>query len=241
MSKKLIKTMFRQVRDANLSYKLIENGDRVGVGISGGKDSLTMLYFLSLLQKYTPLQFSMVPIYIDLGWENEIGPVTDFCDELDQPLHIEPTNIGQVVFDIRNESNPCSLCANLRRGALNRSAKELGCNKVALGHHLNDVVDTLFLSIIYEQRFHVFKPLSYLDRIDITVIRPLIYIEEKDILRFTDEYHIPVAENRCPADGATRRSEMKDLLDDLEVQYPGLRRKFVRALEHVHPDSFWQK
>jgi len=239
LAKRLLKTMFRQVRDANLNYHLIENGDLVAAGLSGGKDSLTMLYLLTLLQKYTPLQFKLLPIYVDLGWNNDISIIQDFCSDLGLDLYIEPTHIGQIVFDIRQESNPCSLCANLRRGALNRCAKKLGGNKVALGHHLDDVVDTLFLSILYEQRFHVFKPRTYLDRVDITVIRPLIYVAEKDIISFTEEYGLTVMENYCPADGTTRRSEINQLLDNIEQQHPGLRRKIVRSLENTHPDSLW--
>ena len=198
-----------------------------------------MLYFLTLLQKYTPLQFKLIPIYVDLGWGNDPSIIQNFCLEMGLDLHIEPTNIGQIVFDIRQESNPCSLCANLRRGALNSCAKRLGCNKVALGHHLDDVADTLFLSILYEQRFHVFKPCTYLDRIDITVIRPLIYVAEKDIISCAEEYELPVMENRCPADGTTRRNEINQLLNSIEQQHPGLRRKIVRSLENTHADSLW--
>jgi len=155
--KRLQKYIFKQVRNANLNFGLIETGDRVAVGISGGKDSLTLLHFLALLQKYTPLDFEIRPVYLDLGWENDITAVQNYCESIGIPLLVEKTNIGQVVFNFRQEKNPCSLCSNLRRGALNRTAKSLGCNKVALGHHADDAVHTLFLSMLFEGRHSVFK------------------------------------------------------------------------------------
>ncbi len=238
--KRLQKYIFKQVRNANLNFGLIESGDRVAVGISGGKDSLTLLHFLVLLQKYTPLDFEIFPIYRDLGWENDITAVQDYCESIGNSLLIEKTNIGQVVFNLREEKNPCSLCSNLRRGALNRTAKSLGCNKVALGHHADDAVHTLFLSMLFEGRHNVFKPKTYLDRIDITVIRPLIYVQERDIEHIAMALGIPVIKNRCPADGCTKRNEMKELVDDIEKKYPGARRKILSSLENVNKESFWK-
>ena len=164
MSQRLIKRMFRQVRDANLKYKLIESGDHVAVAMSGGKDSFTMLYFLDLLLKHTPLRFQLCPIYLDLGWGNNVESISSYCTNAGHELIIEPSNIGHVVFELRNADNPCALCSHLRRGALNRMAAEHNCNKLALGHHMDDVVDTLFMSVLYESRYHVFKPLTYLSR-----------------------------------------------------------------------------
>ncbi len=240
MSKRRIKKMFKQVRDANLKYRLVENGDRVAVGLSGGKDSITLLYFLWLLQKYTPLEFEIIPIHIDLGWDLRLTSLHEFCQSLGFSLKIEKTNIGQVVFDIRKEGNPCSLCANLRRGALNNTAKNMNCNKVALGHHMDDVVNTLFLSMLYENRFGVFKPLTYLDRVDITVIRPLIYVEEKDIELFIESSDIAVVENLCPAEGLSKRKEISLLVDKIEIEHPGAKRSFLRSIENVSPDNFWK-
>lgn len=236
---KIVKLIFRKVRDANLNYRLIENGDRVAVAMSGGKDSMALLYFLHLLKKYTPLQFDLCPIYLDLGWDNRIEPMIDYCAELGYPLLIESTYIGKVVFDICQEKSPCSLCANLRRGALNRTAKLQGCNKAALGHHLDDVVATLFLSIFYERRYRVFKPLTYLDRMDISLIRPLIYVEEKEIKRFITTMDLPTVKNRCPADGITKRAEVNRLMNLLEEEHPGARQKILSSLERVGPDTFW--
>ncbi len=231
--------MFRQVRNANLKYNLIENGDEVAVGMSGGKDSSMLLYLLHLLQKYTPLNFNIHPIYIDLGWDNKVDNLNDLCLNYNCTLHIEPTNIGEVVFDIRQEKSPCSLCANLRRGALNNTAKKLGCNKVALGHHLDDVVNTMFMSMLYENRYNIFKPCTYLDRIDITLVRPMIYIEEKNIIKLADYLNIKSAENRCPVDGHTKRNEIADLVNTIETIHPGAKKKFLSSIENINPQSFW--
>ncbi|MEN6349212.1 MAG: ATP-binding protein [Syntrophomonas sp.] len=240
VGKRLNKHIFKKVRNANLKYKLVEDGDRVAVAVSGGKDSFTMLYFLYMLRKYTPLRFELVPIYVDLGWENDMSGMEEFCKRLNLTLIIEKTNIGKVVFEERREKNPCSLCSNLRRGALSRISKEHKCNKVALGHHLNDVVNTMFLSILYESRFNVFKPLTYLDRTDISIIRPLIYVDESQIRQFMDSLDFLPAKNRCPADGLTRRTEVDQLLDTIEKHYPGARKRFLASLENIGPDTFWQ-
>jgi len=241
MSNRRTKLIFRQVRDANLKYHLIENGDRVAVGMSGGKDSVTLLYILNLLQQYTPLMFELVPIYVDLGWGNETGPLQEFCTQLGFDLIIHETNIGEIVFQVKEERHPCSLCANLRRGALNRVSKELGCNKVALGHHLDDVVNTLLMSILYEGRYQVFTPKTWLSRLDITVIRPLIYVEERDIKLLTESCLFPVIKNRCPADGTTKRTEVAEFMNSFEKQFPGARRRFLSAIEKVGPDAFWHQ
>jgi len=239
MSNRRTKLIFGQVRDANLKYNLIEYGDRVAVGMSGGKDSVTLLYMLNLLRQYTPLMFDLVPIYIDLGWGNETKPLEEFCAHIGLDLVIQKTNIGEVVFQVKEERHPCSLCANMRRGALNRLSKEHGCNKVALGHHLDDVVTTLLMSIIFEGRYQVFTPKTWLSRVDITVIRPLIYVEERDIKLLVESLQLPVIKNRCPADGATKRTEVAELLKLLEQQFPGARRRFLSAIEKVGPSAFW--
>ncbi len=239
MNKRLVKKIFRKVRDANLKYHMVENGDTVAVGLSGGKDSLATLHFLFLLKKYTPLEFTLVPILLDLGFENDNQPAIDWCAAHGLPLHVVPTNIGKIVFDIRQESNPCSLCANLRRGALNRTAKELGCNKVALGHHLDDAVATLFMSILYEQRFHMFKPVTWLDRIGLYKIEPLIYVEEHEIQQFIESENIQTVINHCPADGRTKRTEVQQLVDDLRRRHTDFPAKIIASLENIDPGSLW--
>lgn len=239
MGKRLNKLIFRKVRDANLKYRLVEDGDRVAAGLSGGKDSLTMLYFLDLLRRFTPLQFDIVPIYIDLGWQNETAPLFAFCRQLELEPVIEHTNIGRVVFEMRREKNPCALCSNLRRGCMSRVARSQRCNKVALGHHLDDVVHTLFMSILYESRYKVFKPSTYLDRTDITLIRPLIYVKESEIINFVDSMGLTAVNNRCPADGSSKRSEVQQTLDLIEERHPGARQSILAALENVDRESLW--
>lgn len=239
ISHKLIKLMFKQIRNANLKYNLIENDDEVAVGMSGGKDSSVLLHLLHLLQKYTPLSFNIHPIYIDLGWNNEIDSLKELCLNYNYNLHIELTNIGEVVFDIREEKSPCSLCANLRRGALNNTAKKLGCNKVALGHHLDDVVNTMFMSMLYENRYNIFKPLTYLDRVDITLIRPMVYVEEKSIIKLADYLGIKAIENLCPADGFTKRDEVAELVNLIETNHPGAKKKILSSIENINLQSFW--
>ncbi|HRW12267.1 MAG TPA: tRNA 2-thiocytidine biosynthesis TtcA family protein [Syntrophomonas sp.] len=239
MNKTLNKKIFRDVRRANLKYKMVETGDRIAVGLSGGKDSTALLYFLSMLQQYTPLDFTLVPIYLDLGFDNDDSPLQQVCADLQLPLLVEKTNIGTIVFDIRQEKNPCSLCSNLRRGALNRVAKRNNCNKVALGHHADDAVDTLLMSMIFEGRYHLFKPVTYLDRIDITVIRPMILVSEQDIKRFCSSIAFLPVENRCPADGLTKREEIKTILADIESRCPGARQRILTSIANVDANSFW--
>lgn len=238
-TKKLDKRIFGKIRNANLKYNLIENGDRVAVGVSGGKDSMALLYYLSLLKRYTPLDFDIIPIYLDLGWNNKLNSLEQFCRRLDLQLRIKTTHIGTIVFEVRNEKSPCSLCSNMRRGALNRTAKEANCNKVALGHHMDDVVNTLMMSILYEGRYHVFKPKTYLDRIDLHVIRPMIYVSENDIIQFMFENHLEPVKNLCPADGVTKRSEIKAMISKLKILYPDITEKFISSIESVDAGSFW--
>lgn len=239
MSQRRIKHIFKQVRDASLKYHLIEDGDRILAAVSGGKDSLTMLYFLTLVQKYTPVQFSIEAVLLDMGWEEDHQGVTDFCKQLGLDLRVEHTSIGRIVFENRREKNPCALCSNLRRGALNRIAKDLGCNKVALGHHRDDAVHTFFLSMLFEGRFHVFKPSTYLDRMDITMIRPLVYVAESDIEKLSASLQMPVMTSLCPASGQTKRDEVKEVLEIIEARFPGARQRFLSSLENAAPDTFW--
>ncbi len=241
MENRRTKLLFKQLRNANLTYNLIEDNDRIGVGISGGKDSLVMLYLLKLLQKYTPLNFTLCPILLDLGWNIDTDSIQEFCQTQDSTLHIERTNIGAVVFHYRQEKNPCALCSHLRRGALNRTAKTLGCNKLALGHHADDVVTTLLISMLFEGHYNVFKPKTYLDRIGLTVIRPMIYISERDIELLSKSLSIPVIEKSCPADGNTKRDEVNNLVNEIEQKFPGARQKMVHSIENVNWESFWHQ
>lgn len=231
--------MFKQVRDASLKYKMIEAGDRIVAALSGGKDSMAMLYFLVLVRDYSQVDYSIHPVLLDMGWGEDFTPLIDYCASSGLTLRVEKTHIGRMVFENRQEKNPCSLCANLRRGALNRVAKELGCNKVALGHHMDDAVDTLFLGMLFEGRFHVFKPSTYLDRMDVTLIRPLVYVSESDIEKCVASLKLPVIASGCPASPTNKRNEIKPVLDIIENQFPGARRRFLASLEGAAPDCFW--
>jgi len=239
MSQRLIRRMFRQVRDANIRYRLVESGDRVAVAMSGGKDSIAMLYFLDLLMKHTPLRFAIKPLYLDMDFGNDSAAIVRYCAKIGYDLIIEESNIGKVVFETRQVENPCALCSHLRRGALCRVAAEHGCNKLALGHHLDDVVNTLFMSMLYESRYHVFKPMTYLSRADIYAIRPLVYVEEKDIRALCSYLEIQPVKNLCPADGITKRSEVAEMVNCIEKLHPGARRKFLSSIENVSIDDFW--
>ncbi len=220
------------LRKASTTYSLIENGDKIAVGISGGKDSLTLLHSLSLYQKFAPEKFTLNAIAVDLsGGKNNYKYIEDFCKSIDVELSIVPSNIFEVVFDIRKEKNPCSLCANMRRGLLNSTAKALGCNKVALGHHKDDFIETFLISLFFEGRLSTFKPKSYLSRVDINVIRPLIYCDENDIIRVSSDY--PVLENICPADKHTQRQKAKEIIKNLDKLYPNSREKIFNAIIHT--------
>lgn len=239
MSNKLDQRIFKKIRDANKKYELIATGDKVAVGMSGGKDSMALLHYIMMLQEYTPLSFQVQPVYIDLGWGNDISVLTAFCKHAGVNLFMEKTNIRDIINDQEQMQSPCSLCANLRRGALNRTAKKLGCNKVALGHHLNDVTSTWLMSIAFEGRFRVFKPKTYLNRIDIEVIRPLIYVSEKEISSFMAARALQPVQNLCPVEGKTQRAFIGHVLQELESKIPNINVKIMSALEKIDNQSFW--
>lgn len=212
-------------------YSLIQKGDKIAIGISGGKDSLSLLYVLSQYKKYILNDFEIVAIAVDLsGGKNDYSKIKEFCENLNVDFIIVPSNVFEIVFEIRKEKNPCSLCANLRRGLLNSKAKELGCNKVALGHHRDDLIETFLLSLFFEGRMSTFKPSSYLSRTDITVIRPLLYCEEKDLAK--ESINFPVLKNLCPADKNTQREKAKSILATLESLYPNCKEKLFNAIIH---------
>ena len=208
--------LFSYVRRATDDYNMINDGDKIAVGISGGKDSLTLLYALSALRRFYPHPFELHAISVDLGYQGfDLSPVRELCESLKVPYTIVPTQIGEIITAAGRESHPCSLCAKLRRGALNQAAKELGCNKVAYAHHSDDIVETMMLSLMYEGRFYSFPPVTYLDGTELTVIRPLMFVWEADIIGFKNKYVLPVVKNLCPADGHTKRQEIKELLREL--------------------------
>lgn len=211
-------------RQAVDDYALIDSGDKIAVGISGGKDSLTLLYALHGLKRFYPNEFELSAITVDLGFENfDLSPVRSLCSELSVPFTVVPTDIGKILFETRKESNPCALCAKMRKGALNETAKQLGCNKIAYAHHRDDLIETMLLSLIYEGRFYAFSPKTFLDRTELTVIRPMIYVSEADVIGFKNRFSLPVCKNPCPVDGKTKREYVKQLTKQLNLQAPGVK------------------
>lgn len=213
---------------------MIAPGERVAVGVSGGKDSLTLLAGLSQLSRFYPGGFSVEAVTVDMGTPGmDFSPVADFCRSLNIPFHIVPTQINHVIFETRKEKNPCALCAKMRRGSLHTALQDLGIQKVALGHHYDDAVETFFLSLFYEGRLSCFHPVTYLDRTDITQIRPLLYVSEAMIRDSVTRLHLPVVHNPCPANGSTKRQEVKELIASLEQQYPKLKSYVFSSMQRL--------
>lgn len=219
-------------------YQMIEDGDRIAVGVSGGKDSLALLCALHGLKRFYPKSFEIVPINIKMGFPNETDEVSKaLCDELGLELQSVKSEIYSVVFEVRKEKHPCSLCSNMRRGALHGAAKELGCNKLALGHHFDDAVETIIMNLFIEGRFDCFYPVTYLDRSDITVIRPLLFAPEKEVSHFVRASSIVPVPKNCPADGVTKREDAKRALDELERRDRGVKMRVFNAFFNKNDDK----
>ena len=228
------------VRRAVDDYDMIREGDRVAVGVSGGKDSLLLLLALHHLQSFYPQHFELEAITIELGFEGmDFAPVAELCKELDIPYTCLKTDIKEIVFDVRKEDNPCSLCAKMRRGALNDAIRARGINKLALGHHFDDAVETFLLSLLFEGRISCFRPVTYLDRSGVTQIRPLIYAGEQKIAKLAEELQLPVVENPCPQDKGSKRYEVKQLLKMMSADYPDMKSKIFGAMQR-QPLPGWQ-
>ena len=221
-------------------YKMIEEGDRIAVGISGGKDSIALFCTLVALRRFYPKNFDIVAITIDMGFEGmDFSKVAELCADLDIEYHIVKTEIKQIIFDYRKESNPCSLCARMRRGALHDASKEYRCNKIALGHHFDDVVETFILNLAYEGRLGTFSPVTYLSRKDLTMIRPFVYTAEKDIKYFMARNEwLPLVESTCPEDKKTQREEVKQFLAENEKINKGLKHRILGAIQKAGLDGF---
>ncbi len=231
-----LQQLYSYTRKAVDDYHMISGGDHIAIGISGGKDSLAMLYALSGLRRFYPIPFTLCAVTVDLGFENlNLDKIAALCEELQVPYHIVRTDIGKIIFEDRKESSPCSLCAKMRKGALNQAMKDIGCNKVAYAHHRDDVVETMLLSLIYEGRFHSFAPVTYLDRMEMIVIRPLLYVQEADIIGFVNKYHVPVVKSPCPADGHTKREYAHTLLQQLNRENPGVKERMFHAVQETVP------
>lgn len=236
---KEIKRILSFTRRAVDDYSMIEEGDKIGVGVSAGKDSLTLLMALVYLKKFYPKNFELVAITVDMGFDGmDFSPIEEFCRELNVPFVLTKTQISRIVFDVRQEKNPCGLCAKMRRGALHDECKKQGCNKLALGHHFDDVVETFMLNLFYEGRLGSFSPVTYLSRKDLTMIRPLIYAQEKDVRYFVNRCPLPVISSPCPADKNTERENMKKLLSELEKKNKGLRHRIFGAIQKSGIDGY---
>lgn len=219
------------VRKAVDDYQLIEENDKIAIGISGGKDSLTLLYALHELQRFYPKHFELCAFTVDLGFGiQDFEAIRALCGSFSVPYEVIPTEISKIVFETRKEANPCSLCAKMRKGALNNEAKALGCNKIAYAHHKDDIIETMMLSLIYEGRFYTFSPRTFLDRMGLTVIRPMMYVSESEVIGFKNKYDLPVCKNPCPVDGKTRREYVKNLIRTLNLENPGVKNRFFHAV-----------
>jgi len=212
-------------------YNMIEEGDRIAVGISGGKDSITLLYALNGLKKYYTKKFEIEAVTVDVGFGMDLSPIAELCRGLGVRYTVVHTNIKQIVFDAMGEENPCSLCAKMRKGALNDEIIKLGCNKVAYGHHKDDVVVTMLMSLMYEGRFSSFLPVTYLDGTGLSVIRPLMLVSESEIIGFCNKQNVPIVKNRCPVDKKTKREYVSELLKQLNRDSHGVRDRMFSAID----------
>ena len=228
MMKKVLGCMRKAIQDFNL----IEDGDKVGVGLSGGKDSMLLLKALKQYQSFSPVAFELEAFTVDLGFDGfDIETIKLYCKELDVPFNLSETRISKIVFDVRKEKSPCSLCAKMRRGAIHNALVEKGFNKLAFAHHADDALDTLFLSMLYEGRFNALKPITYLSIKKIYVIRPFLYLNEQDIIRVSKKYNIPTVNNPCYVDKKTKREHVHNLLGELYKEVPGSRENLLAAIK----------
>ncbi|MBQ7906579.1 MAG: tRNA 2-thiocytidine(32) synthetase TtcA [Clostridia bacterium] len=234
-----IEKILSHTRKAVEEYSMIESGDKIAVGVSGGKDSLALLCALTKLKRVIGIDYQVVGITIDMGLEGaDFTDISEFCKELDIEYHVVKTQIYEIIFKLREEKSPCSLCARMRRGALHDAAKELGCNKLALGHHFDDAVETFMLNLFFEGRVGCFRPVTYLSRKDLTMIRPLVYTHEKEIKAFATAEALPITKAKCPADGNTERAKMKDYLALFDKEHRGLYHRIMGAIQRGEIDGF---
>lgn len=226
--RRILSHMRRAIQD----YDMIKPGDKIAVGVSGGKDSLSLLAALAAYRRFSEVPFEVMGVTLNMGFEGvDYSPVKDFCDKIGVEYRVKDTDIAEILFNVRKEKNPCSLCAKMRRGAVNDMAKENGCNKVALGHHNEDVIETFFLSLFYEGRLNCFSPVTYLSRTDMYVIRPLIYVPEGDIKGYAKRQNLPIVHNPCPMDGVSKRQEMKDFINQRNATDHHFKTRMMHAIQ----------
>ena len=228
-----------KVKRAIYDFGMIENGERVAVAFSGGKDSVSLLYALNLISRSLPVKFELEAIFINTGWPMDLSVLEEFCRFLKVPFHVVETEIAKIVFEEREDGNPCAICSHLRRGALHGKVLELGCSKVALGHHLDDVIETFFMSMIYTGQMRVFSPFTFLDRTGLTMIRPLVYLKAEDIVTFITTEKLPFISNPCPADGFTHREVVKKFMADTVKRFPDFKARFLTSLQTFDQKNLW--
>ena len=234
-----MKRMLSFIRRAVDDYNMISEGDVIGIGISGGKDSLALLEAMAEMRRFYPKKYEIKAITVDMGFDGvDYSGIQAFCERLNVEYRVAPTDIAKIIFDIRKEPNPCSLCAKMRRGTLHATAQELGCNKVALGHHFDDVIETFMMNLFFEGRLGCFSPMTYLSNRKITLIRPLIYATERDMQYFARKRELPLVVNPCPEDHNTEREKMKLLLADIERGNKGLKHRIFKAICKGEIDGF---
>ena len=221
-------------------YNMIDDGDTVAAAVSGGKDSLAMLCALATLRGFYTKRFNLCAVTLDMGFDGmDFKPVKALCDDLDVPYTVEKRDLARVIFEERQEKNPCALCSKMRRGALNDLIRSLGIKKIALAHHFDDAIETFLLSLLYEGRINCFQPVTYMSRADVTQIRPLLYVGEGSIDNLAKKYSLPVVRNLCPMNGESKREEIKTLIKTLSAAYPGFRKKIFGAMQRL-PLEGWQ-
>ena len=236
-----MQNLMGRIRRCAEDYNMICADDKIAVGVSGGKDSLSLLYLLAALRRYYPVPYELQAVTIDMGLPGmDFSPVAELCAKLDVPYQIKKTEIGPIIFEYRHEKNPCSMCAKMRRGALNDVLLELGCNKIALGHHFDDAVETFLLSLVYEGRISCFQPVTHMTRTGVDQIRPMLYAGEGRIANLAKALALPIVENPCPEDRGSKRYEIKQFIRTMSQTYPDLRSKVFGAIQRAPLDG-WEK
>ncbi len=236
-----MRKLLSRTRAAVDDYKMIENGDKIAVGVSGGKDSVMLLKVLCDLKRFYPADFQIVAITLDMRFNNQDGDFTSIkqlCEEYGVEYVVKKTDLYEIIFNIRKEESPCSLCARMRRGILHDTAKKLGCNKIALGHHLDDAAETFMMNLLIESRIGCFAPVTYLSRRDITMIRPLIYVRETAVEQVVERLNLPVAESKCPVNEKTKREDAKILLQKLSEEYGDVPERIIGAMQRASIDRW---
>lgn len=236
-----MRKILSRTRAAVDDYKMIQDGDKIAVGVSGGKDSVMLLKALCDLKRFYPADFQIVAITLDMRFDNQDGdftPIQKLCDEYGIEYVIQKTDLYEIIFNIRKEECPCSLCARMRRGILHDTAKQLGCNKIALGHHLDDAAETFMMNLLIESRIGCFAPVTYLSRRDITMIRPLIYVRETAVEQAVERLNLPVIESKCPANEKTKREDAKILLQKLSDEYGDVPERIIGAMQRASIDRW---